>query len=165
MVAAAAVVVMLLAILVVAIGGFTNLGGGTGSPVYGAPEKGKTLALVHVGGKTAYFAGVVCESGDPEIITVSLGRRDDPVSFYIAAFLGPQSPDGSFVSPETSLVVGHRPGISFDQDGRGTVKASSELLTQLLSTRPSAQVTAGTLTFHGTDQSRMPLDGTVTCSS
>jgi hypothetical protein len=161
---AAAVVVMLVAILLVAVKGLPILGGNSGFAVYGAPEKGKTLALVHVGGKIAYFPGVVCESGDPEIVTVSLGARNDPVSFYLSVFLGPQSADGRYVSPVTSLVVGHRPGISFDQDGRGAVRVSPELQTQLISTRPSAQVTAGTMTFHGTDRSGMPLDGTVACS-
>ena len=161
---AAAIVVLLLAMLLVAVRGFTN-GGSSPSPVFGQSEKGKTLAVVHIGGKTAYFPGVVCESSDPEILTVSLGVHDDPISFYLASFLGPQSADGRYVSPETSLVNGHRPGIAFDQGGQGTITISSELQAQLRSARPSARISAGTLTFHGKDQSGAPLDGTVTCSS
>jgi hypothetical protein len=161
---AAAVVVLLLAVVLVAVRGFTN-GGGSPSPVFGQPEKGRALAVVHVGGKTVYFPGVVCDSSDPEILTVSLGVHDDPISFYLASFLGPQSADGRYVSPGTSLVNGHRLGIAFDQSGQGTITVSTDLQAQLLLARPSALVTGGTLTFHGKDQSGVPLDGTVTCSS
>jgi hypothetical protein len=52
---------------------------------FGVPEKGKAIAIVLVGGKTAYFNGVTCESTDPELIIVSLGVRYDPVSFYLSA--------------------------------------------------------------------------------
>src|SRR5713226_6668689 len=94
------------------------------APVYGEPERGKSLAFVHAGAKTGYFPGVVCESSDPEILTVSLGVHDDPISFFLAAWVGP-------TAPATLLVIGHRPGVAFDQNGSGTMTVSSELQNQL----------------------------------
>lgn len=123
-----------------------------------------TLAAVHVGGKTAYFPGVVCESTDPELIAVSLGVREDPISFYLASFLGPQGPDGRYIAPATTLVLGHRPGIAFDQQGSGSISVSSDLQTALRSTRASSSIKVGSLAFHGTDETGAQLSGTVTCS-
>ena len=131
---------------------------------YGQPERGKTLATVHVDRKTAYFPGVTCESVDPEVITVSLGVHDDPVSFYLSAFLGPQSPDGQYVAPSTALVVGHRPGIAFDQRGSGSVSVSSDLRAQLQGSTRSSAIGVGSLAFRGTDSSGASLMGTVTCA-
>jgi hypothetical protein len=139
----------------------------TSPPVntFGKPQKGMTLAVVHLGGKTAYFPGVTCESTDPELITVSLGVRDDPVSFYLDSFLGPQDPDGRYVSPATTLVLGHRPGIAFDQQGSGSISVSPDLQAALRSTRLSSSINRGNLAFHGTDGTGAQLSGTVTCSS
>ena len=123
-----------------------------------------TLAVVHIGGKTAYFPGVVCESTDPELITVSLGVRDDPVSFYLASFLGPQGPDGRYVSPRTSLLIGHRPGITFDQQGSGSTSVSPDLQVALGVARTSSSINVGSLSFRGTDGTGAQLSGTATCS-
>lgn len=131
---------------------------------FGEAEKGMTLAVVHVGGKTAYFPGVVCESTDPELIAVSLGLRGDPVSFYLASFLGPQGPDGRYVSPQTSLLIGHRPGITFDQQGTGSISVSPDLQVALGVGRTSSIIKVGTLSFRGNDGTGAQLSGTVTCS-
>jgi hypothetical protein len=164
-VTAAALLVLILAVLFAALRGFSNLGGGPDSMTYGQPETGKSLAVVHVGAKTIYFPGVVCQSTDPEVVTVFLGVHDDPVSFYLTAFLGPLSPNGLYVAPETALVIGHRPGVSFNQDGSGSVNVSSDLQSQLQAIRASGTVTLGTLSFHGTDSGREKLSGTVKCST
>jgi hypothetical protein len=161
----AALLVLLLVVLFAALRGFSNLGDGSGSMTYGLPETGKSLVIVHVGSKTIYFSGVVCQSTDPENVAVSLGVHDDPVSFYLAAFLGPLAPDGHYLAPGTVLVAGHRPGVSFDQNGSGSVNVSQDLQRQLQATRPSATVTSGTLSFHGIDSSRAALSGTVNCST
>jgi hypothetical protein len=134
------------------------------SNTFGEPERGTTLAIVRVAGKTAYFPGVVCESTDPELITVSLDVRNDPVSFYLASFLGPQGPDGKYVSPVTSLVLGHRPGITFDQQGSGSVSVSSDLQAALRGTRASSSIKVGSLAFRGTDGTGAQLSGSVICS-
>jgi hypothetical protein len=131
---------------------------------FGLPENGKAIAIARVGGKTAYFNGVACESTDPELITVSLGVRDDPVSFYLSSFLGPQTPDGRYVSPVTTLVIGHRPGIAFDQRGSGSITVSPDLQGELRRTRLSSNIKVGSLAFRGTDGSGAQLSGTVTCS-
>jgi hypothetical protein len=161
----AALSILLLVVLFAAVRGFPYLGGGSGSMTYGQPETGKSLAAVHVGAKTIYFPGVLCQSTDPGIVAVSLGVHDDPVSFYLAAFLGPLAPDGQYLAPGTVLVVGHRPGVSFDQSGSGSLKVSPDLQRQLQATRPSATITVGTLSFSGTDSSRAELRGTVNCST
>lgn len=160
----AALLVLLVAVLLAASRGFLNLGAGSRSTVYGQPETGKSLATVHIGAKTVYFPGVVCQSTDPEVVTVSLGVHDDPVSFYLAAFLGPLSPDGQYLAPATALVVGHRPGVSFNQDGSGSVSVSTDLQKQLQATRISGTVTVGMLSFRGTDSTREALSGTISCS-
>jgi hypothetical protein len=134
------------------------------SNTFGEPERGTTLAVVRVAGKTAYFPGVVCESTDPELITVALGVRGDPVSYYLAAFLGPQGPDGKYVSPMTTLVLGHRPGIAFDQQGSGSVIVSSELQAALRGGRTSSSIKVGSLGFRGADATGALLSGSVTCS-
>lgn len=155
----------LVAVGVAIIVGLLRLGGGSAPSTYGQPERGKTLATVHVDGKTAYFPGVICESADPELITVSVGVRDDPVSFYLSAFLGPQSPDGRYVSPITSLVAGHRPGIAFDQRGSGSVSVSADLKAELQRSTRSATIQVGSLAFRGSDSSGASLMGTVTCGA
>jgi hypothetical protein len=134
------------------------------SNTFGEPERGTTLAVVRVAGKTVYFPGVVCESTDPELITVALGVRGDPVSYNLAAFLGPQGPDGKYVSPMTTLVLGHRPGIAFDQQGSGSVSVSSDLQAALRGTRTSSSIKVGSLAFRGADATGALLSGTVTCS-
>jgi len=157
---------VVIAIALIAAAGFIYIRQNTTSPpttTFGEPEKGKTLAVVHVADKTAYFPGVVCESSDPELITVSLGNRDEPISFYLASFLGPQAPDGKYILPETSLVLGHRPGIAFDQQGSGSVSVSTELLAALLSKRHSPSIEIGNLTFRGSDRTGAKLSGVVMC--
>ncbi len=161
---AGALVVIVIA--VIAAAGFIYIRENTLSPppnTFGEPEKGKTLAVVHVADKTAYFPGVVCESSDPELITVSVGIRDDPISFYLASFLGPQAPDGKYISPVTSLVLGHRPGIAFDQQGSGPVSVSPKLQAALFGTRQSSSIEIGSLTFRGTDRTGAHLSGVVMC--
>jgi hypothetical protein len=156
-----------IAATVVAAAGFIYMHSNAPTPspsTFGVPEKGKTLAAVRVGGKLAYFNSVACDSTDPELITVSLGVRDDPVSFYLSSFLGPQAPDGRYVSPVTTLVIGHRPGIAFDQRGSGSLTVSSELQGELQRTRPSSNIKVGSLAFRGTDRSGAQLSGAVTCS-
>lgn len=159
--------VLVTAIVVIAGAGFIYVSANTPAPLpntFGVPERGKTLAVVHLGGKTAYFPGVVCESTDPELISVSLGVRDDPVSFFLASFLGPQTPDRRYVSPLTSLVSGHRPGITFDQQGTGSISVSNDLQAALQGARSSSPVKVGSLSFHGTDRTGASLNGVVTCS-
>jgi len=157
-----------LAIAVIAVAGVIFIRANATSPssnTFGGPEKGIALAVVRVAEKTAYFPGVVCESTDPELVTVTLGVRDDPISFYLASFLGPQTPDGKYVSPETTLLLGHRPGIAFDQQGSGSISVSSELQAALRSTRASPSIKVGTFAFRGTDRSGAQLNGTVRCSA
>ena len=156
-----------IAIAMVAAAGLIYIRSNAPSPpsnTFGEPVSGTTLAVVRVAGKTAYFPGVVCESTDPELITVSLGVRSDPVSFYLASFLGPQGPDGKYVSPVTSLVLGHRPGIAFDQHGSGSVSVSSDLQAALSGTRASSSIKVGSFAFRGTDGTGAQLSGSVTCS-
>jgi len=154
----------MLAVVVFATGrDFLNPGGGSGPAVYGQPETGKSLATVQVGAKTANFPGVVCESTDPEVVIVSLGVHDDPISFFLSAFLGPRLPDGSYIAPGTTLVVGHRPGVAFDQAGSGTLTVSTDLTSELESSRASAAITAGSMSFRGRDSTGQPLSGSVFC--
>ena len=158
--------IAVIVISVIAAASFIYIRENTASPppnTFGEPQKGKTLAVVHVADKTAYFPGVVCVSSDPEVITVSVGIRDDPISFYLSSFLGPHAPDGKYISPVTSLLLGHRPGIAFDQQGSGAVSVSPELQVALLSTRQSSSVEIGSLTFHGTDRTGTQLHGVVMC--
>jgi hypothetical protein len=157
---------LVIGIAVIAAASFIYIRETTALPApntFGEPQKGKTLAVVHVGDKTAYFPDVACESSDPEVITVSVGIRDDPISFYLASFLGPQAPDGKYISPMTSLVLGHRPGIALDQQGSGWVSVSPELQVALLSTRQSSNIEIGSLTFHGTDRTGALLNGIIMC--
>jgi hypothetical protein len=156
------------AIAVIATAGFMYIRANVPSPSansFGEPVKGLTIALVRIAEKTAYFPGVVCQSTDPELITVSLGVRGDPVSFYLASFLGPQSPGGRYVSPETTLVLGHRPGIAFDQQGFGSIIVSSDLQAALRAVRASPTVAVGSLAFRGIDRTGALLNGTVKCSA
>lgn len=145
---------IVIAVPVIAAAGLVYIRSNAPSPPsqwFGEPQKGMTLGVVHVGAKTAYFPGVVCESTDPELITVSLGVRDDPVSFYLSAFLGPrapQGPDGRYVSSVTTLVLGHRPGIAFDQQGSGLVTVSPDMQAALRRTRASSNIKVGSLAFH-----------------
>lgn len=136
----------------------------TSPNTFGEPERGKTLATVHLSGRTAYFPGVVCDSSDPELIIASLGNREDPISFYLASFLGPQAPDGTYVSPVTSLVVGHRPGMAFDQRGSGSISVSDDLRAALHGARKSSSVTVGSLSFRGIDGTGAELYSVVTCA-
>jgi len=161
-----AAAVVAIAIALIAAASFIYIRQNATSPppsTFGEPEKGKSLAVVHLADKTAYFPGVACESSDPELITVSLGIRDEPISFYLASFLGPQAPDGKYVSPQTSLVIGHRPGIAFDQQGSGSVSVSPELQVALLSKRQSPSIEIGNLAFRGTDRTGAQLSGVVMC--
>lgn len=161
----AGALIALAAIAIAAAGlAYLHLSAGSPSPsTFGGPEKGVSLAVVHIAGKTAYFPGVVCESTDPELITSSLGLRDDPISFFMAAFLGPQGSDGSYVSPVTSLLLGHRPGIAFDQNGSGSISVSSELRAALRIPRQSSVINVGSLSFRGKDISGAQLVGSVSC--
>lgn len=160
---AGAVAVLGLAIALAVFGGFLKPEGSSSTTVFGLPERGKTLATIHVNGKTGYFPGVVCQAADSEVMTVSFGVRDDPVSFYLAALLGPQTPAGTYVAPVTSLVSGHRPGLVFDQDGSGSVTVSPDLKAQLRLVRGPSIIRVGSLSFQGKDASGASLTGTVTC--
>jgi hypothetical protein len=163
LISGAAVLVLLLALFVTVVGGWPNFAGRQELRAYGQSEPGKSLAVVHVGAKTAYFPAVACSASSPEVLTVSLGVEADRISFYLAAFLGPQETDGRYVAPITSLVKGHRPGIVFDQNGSGSVIVSPQLVAQLRVASSTRIIAAGTLSFTGTDVSRVPLSGNVVC--
>jgi hypothetical protein len=159
----AAVLVLLLALLITVQNAWPNFADPQRSPVYGQPESGRSLAVVHVGPKTAYFPAVICSASNRDVLTVSRGVQADAISFYLAAFLGPQGTDGRYVSPITSLVKGQRPGINFDQSGSGSVIVSAQLVAQLRAVSSARVIAAGSLSFSGKDVSGEPLTGSVAC--
>ena len=100
------------------------------SHTFGGPEKGLTLAVV-----TVYFP---TSPANRLILNSSPFRSDfadDPVSFYLSSFLGPQGPNGEYVSPVTTLVFGPPPWHRL-RPARLAI-ASAALATELPALRPS----------------------------
>jgi hypothetical protein len=135
----------------------------------GEPVIGKSLATVHIQGRTAYFPGVACVSNDPTELTVSFGHpfafQVDPVAFVLAASLVPEASTAGTSAPFTSMVLGHRPGVVFNQQGTGSVTVDSALQASLATTGPTGAMDTGTLAFHGTDVSGAQLYGVVACGN
>ncbi len=120
-----------------------------------------TLAVVRMGGTTAYFPGVTCFSPDPTVIRVQLGDwptlNYEPIYFFLAASL-----EGSWV---TAMAGGGRPGFTFDQAGEGSMATDPTLIRQMQRDRPSDEVQLGSLTFRGVDRTDVAFTGTVRCSA
>ncbi len=132
----------------------------TVNSVLGQPTRGMTIAVVTMGGTTAYFPGVTCDSANPTTIRVQLGDwpalEYQPIFFYLAG-----SSDGS-----SSIVAGGRSGFSFDQAGEGYIATDAALRAQMQDgNRPTDEVRSGSLTFRGVDRSKVPFTGSVHCSA
>jgi hypothetical protein len=98
--------------------GWPGAGHGDGAAmprgVYGKPEPGKALAVVHTAGKTINFSGVECRrlgSG----VDVSYGKSiDDTTYFHAVVIFGPPNEQSQYVLAYVPLLIGHRPGVRFD---------------------------------------------------
>jgi hypothetical protein len=98
--------------------GWLGAGHGDGAAmprgVYGKPEPGKALAVVHTAGKTINFSGVECRrlgSG----VDVSYGKSiDDTTYFHAVVIFGPPNEQSQYVLAYVPLLIGHRPGVRFD---------------------------------------------------